>query len=64
MASNGEAVAVVAIIVTAIIVGLIMRFGATSVPIANDLTSVVGTGFSALTLQGSGYPYEGPSSSG
>ncbi len=55
-----DAVAAIAIITTAIIVGLVMRFGATSVPIAGDIQKTTTTGLADLTLQGNGYPYYGP----
>ena len=60
---NGEVVAIVTLIIVAIIVGLVLRFGATSVPLANDVTNVATTGFSSLTLANPKlYPYEGPAS--
>lgn len=56
-----EVVAIVTIVVTAIIIGLVLRFGATSVPLGTDLTNVVDTGFSSITLANPKvYPYEGP----
>lgn len=60
---KGELVGIVTLIVIAIIVGLVLRFGATSVPLGADVTNVVDTGFSSLTLANpSVYPYEGPKS--
>ena len=58
-----EAIGIITLIVVAIIVGLVMRFGATSVPLGADVTNVVDTGFSSLTLANpQTYPYEGPTS--
>ena len=58
-----EAIGIITLIVVAIIVGLVMRFGATSVPLGRDVTNIVDTGFSSLTLANPNtYPYEGPKS--
>ena len=56
-----EVVAVVAIVVTAFIIGLVLRFGNTSIPLGADVTNVIDTGFQSLTLANPNtYPYEGP----
>lgn len=60
---KGELVGIVTLIVIAIIFGLVLRFGATSVPLGGDVTNIVDTGFSSLTLANpKTYPYEGPKS--
>ena len=60
---KGELVGIVTLVIVAIIVGLVLRYGATSVPLGGDVTNIVDTGFSSLTLANpSVYPYEGPRS--
>ena len=44
-----------------IIVGLFLRYGATTVPLANEAGNVTTTALSDLTLSGQGYPYYPPS---
>jgi hypothetical protein len=64
---KSEAIVLISIIGTAIIVGLVLRFGATSVPLANTASSTILGGLQALTLANTAtqnYPYEGPGGAG
>lgn len=59
---NHPTVYVVALVIVAIIVGLVLRYGATTVPLAADATTGISNALDALTLSNAGgnYPYEGP----
>lgn len=60
---KNELVGIVTLIIVAIIFGLVLRFGSTTVPLGGDVTNIVDTGFSSLTLANPAvYPYEGPRS--
>lgn len=43
-----------------IIIGLILRFGSTSLPLAKVGTQSISNTLADLTLKGGGYPYYGP----
>ena len=53
-------IAAISIIGTIIIIGLILRYGGTSVPIVTNVTKSGNQAISNLTLQGTGYPYYPP----
>jgi hypothetical protein len=50
----------IVLIFAVIIVGLVLRYGATSVPLATTGEKTVTNVLNDLTLKGSGYPYESP----
>jgi hypothetical protein len=55
-----EVHALVVLLVIAIVIGLILRYGATSVPLAKTAETTVVDVLNDLTLKGSGYTYESP----
>lgn len=58
---GGGIVAIVTLVISAIIVGLVLRFGKSSIPLAADATGIINTGFGALTLANPNtYPYYAP----
>ena len=60
-----EAVALISLLIGAVIVGLILRFGASSVPLAQTLGNTANQGLAALTLANPNvYPYYAPASEG
>jgi hypothetical protein len=58
------AIASLSIIGTIIVIGLILRYGGTSVPLAQTAAGTIEGGLQALTLANPAvYPYEGPKGS-
>jgi hypothetical protein len=57
-----EVKSIVYLMIVTIIVGLMLRFGRTSVPLARDVEQTVTSLAETLTLKGSGYPYYAPES--
>ena len=55
-----EVHALVVLLVIAIVVGLVLRYGATSVPLAKTTETGAIDVLNDLTLKGSGYTYESP----
>ena len=54
--------ALLALVIVAVVVGLILRYGQTSVPLASTATSGVLGLVDDLTLKGTGYTYYPPES--
>ena len=55
-----EIVALATLVTVAIVVGLVLRYGATSVPLGNTAAGALGHSLNDLTLQGGGYSYYPP----
>ena len=49
--------------IIAIIIGLFLRYGATTVPVASTASTTITHIIDDLTLKGTGYPYESPKGS-
>lgn len=59
---KGEGIVGLTIVGTVIIIGLVLRYGASSVPLANAGVSGLAVGLNDLTLKGTGYGYYPPGS--
>jgi len=57
-----EAHALLALIIIAVVVGLVLRYGATSVPLAQTTETGAVAVLNDLTLKGTGYTYYPPES--
>ena len=57
-----EAHALVALIILAVVVGLVLRYGSTSVPLASNAESASVDVLNDLTLKGTGYTDYAPES--
>ena len=57
-----EAHALLALIIIAVVVGLVLRYGATSVPLASGIETGAVNVLNDLTLKGTGYTYYPPES--
>ena len=57
-----EVHALLALIIIAVVVGLVLRYGATSVPLAQTTVSGAEGVLNDLTLKGTGYTYYPPES--
>jgi hypothetical protein len=57
-----EAHALLALIIIAVVVGLVLRYGASSVPLASGIESTATSALDDLTLKGTGYTYYAPES--
>ena len=55
-----EVHALFALVIIAVVVGLILRYGASSVPLASGAEKTFIGMLDDLTLKGSGYTYESP----
>jgi hypothetical protein len=61
---KGELIAALSIIGTIIIVGLVLRYGATSTSLGKEAEKTILGGLQTLTLANPAvYPYEGPATS-